>query len=234
MGLLQRLGEVRNEQIERKAQPFLIEDEEIVSWVRARHPDDGRKGVFFITSERALVRWSGRKDGDADIPWTQFRTWGVSQDDPRGPVICVENQQEEITYVQLAVETRDMARVAMAFIRSFAEMAPWPEEGQKAKPLNGWEFQTNGDSSLNHKKRTPKELAIRIGITVLGVALIIVGIAIIPLPGPWSFLLNIAGLAVLAREYDWADDMLEWTKERFEAAKKKVLARKEKRKQGQT
>lgn len=235
MGLLQRLGEVRNEQIERKAQPFMSDDEKIVSWVRARHPDDRRKGVFFITSERALVRWSGFKDGDADIPWTQLRTWGVNQDDPRGPIVCVEDRAEEVHYVQIAVETRDMARVALSFIRSFAELAPWPEEGTQAKPLNGSEFHVNGEPDVKHKRRNAWEMAKRVGLTILGAALIIVGIIIIPLPGPWSFLLNIAGLAVLAQEYDWADDMLDWTKERFEAAKKKVLERKgKKNKQGQS
>jgi uncharacterized protein (TIGR02611 family) len=132
-----------------------------------------------------------------------------------------------VHYVQLSVQTHDMARNASHVIRNFAEHAPWPERG----PDDGsGRFVPRTESEVVRHRRTPKEFAMRWGLTILGGTLIVVGILIIPLPGPWSFILNIAGLAVLAREYDWADDLLDWTKERFESAKKKLSKRRAKRK----
>lgn len=227
MGLVARLGKLRSEQIERKAEPFLDEGEEIVSWVRARDPEDGGKGIFFLTEKRALVTWSGRGEGPEDLPWEQVRTWGLNQESKDGPVVCVQTHDDSTTFVQIAVSTREMAKVASSFIRSFAEFAPWPE-GNAIQGANG-SFEARSETEVHHSHRTPRQMAKRVGLTVLGAGLIIVGIAIIPLPGPWSFLLNIAGLAVLSREYDWAEDLLEWTKDRFEAAKKRVTGRRKRK-----
>lgn len=52
----------------------------------------------------------------------------------------------------------------------------------------------------------------RIAVTVAGFAVVIAGLAMIPLPGP-GFLVIILGLAILATEYAWAATMLERTKE---------------------
>jgi hypothetical protein len=48
---------------------------------------------------------------------------------------------------------------------------------------------------------------------------------ITPLPGPWSFPIIIGGLAVLATEYDWADDMRDWIKRRSKQLADKVRKR---------
>jgi hypothetical protein len=53
-----------------------------------------------------------------------------------------------------------------------------------------------------------------VGLTLIGIALIVIAVLIGFLPGPWSIPLVIAGLAVLAREYDWAKDLLEWFKDK--------------------
>ena len=64
---------------------------------------------------------------------------------------------------------------------------------------------------------------------VVGVALFVLGVALIPLPGPFSIPLMIAGLAVLATEYVWAQKALDVVKDRAkrasEAAKRGFTAR---------
>ncbi len=69
----------------------------------------------------------------------------------------------------------------------------------------------------------------RIVILVVGVALVVLGIALIPLPGPFSIPLMVAGLAVLATEYVWAQKMLDTVKDRTkqatDLAKRKLLRR---------
>lgn len=48
----------------------------------------------------------------------------------------------------------------------------------------------------------------RVGVTVLGSVLIIGGIALIPLPGPFSLPLVFLGLTVLSWEFPWAKRLL--------------------------
>jgi uncharacterized protein (TIGR02611 family) len=67
----------------------------------------------------------------------------------------------------------------------------------------------------------------RIGVSILGFALVIGGLAMLVLPGP-GLLLIIAGLAILATEYVWAQRALNYAKQKAEQAKNKVLRKKPK------
>jgi uncharacterized protein (TIGR02611 family) len=58
----------------------------------------------------------------------------------------------------------------------------------------------------------------RIAVFVIGVALVLLGIALIPLPGPFSIPLMLAGLAVLATEFVWAERMLDQVKDKTKQA----------------
>jgi len=62
-------------------------------------------------------------------------------------------------------------------------------------------------------------------VTVIGVVLVVGGILITPLPGPWSLPIVLGGLAVLSREYDWAKDTLEWVKQRYQDVKNRIKGR---------
>jgi uncharacterized protein (TIGR02611 family) len=65
----------------------------------------------------------------------------------------------------------------------------------------------------------------RIAVTVAGVAVILVGLALLVLPGP-GWLVIFAGLAILSTEYVWARRLLEKAKEKAGQAKDKVLGKK--------
>ena len=65
----------------------------------------------------------------------------------------------------------------------------------------------------------------RMAVSVAGLLLLAIGLAMLVLPGP-GLLLIIAGLAVLATEYVWAQRTLNFAKQRAEQAKSKVLRRK--------
>jgi uncharacterized protein (TIGR02611 family) len=64
----------------------------------------------------------------------------------------------------------------------------------------------------------------RIAVTVAGLVLLAAGLAMMVLPGP-GILVIIAGLAVLATEYVWAQRMLNYAKDKAEQAKNRVLRR---------
>jgi uncharacterized protein (TIGR02611 family) len=53
-----------------------------------------------------------------------------------------------------------------------------------------------------------KHLLGRIGRTAAGTLLVIVGVILVPLPGP-GFLVIFAGLVILARDYAWAQRLVD-------------------------
>ena len=65
----------------------------------------------------------------------------------------------------------------------------------------------------------------RIAITIIGGLVVLLGIAMLVLPGP-GLLVIIAGLAILATEYVWAERLLMMAKEKAVQAKDKVLRKK--------
>jgi uncharacterized protein (TIGR02611 family) len=62
----------------------------------------------------------------------------------------------------------------------------------------------------------------RIAVTVAGGSLVIVGVALLVLPGP-GLLVIILGLGILATEYVWAERLLKMAKEKATQARDKVL-----------
>jgi len=63
----------------------------------------------------------------------------------------------------------------------------------------------------------------RVMVTVAGLALFGIGIAMIVLPGPALLVIPI-GLGILSTEYVWARNLLHWFKERFKVALAASLA----------
>ncbi len=53
----------------------------------------------------------------------------------------------------------------------------------------------------------------RVGVGVIGTAIVVVGLVLLPAPGP-GWLIIFLGLGVLASEFTWADRLLGWTKAR--------------------
>ena len=51
----------------------------------------------------------------------------------------------------------------------------------------------------------------RIAVTIAGVAVLAIGIALLPLPGP-GWLIIFAGLGILASEYEWARRLLRFAR----------------------
>jgi uncharacterized protein (TIGR02611 family) len=62
------------------------------------------------------------------------------------------------------------------------------------------------------KRTRSGALTYRIAITLLGVAIIVVGIILLPLPGP-GWLIIFAGLGVLATEFEWASRLLRYARD---------------------
>lgn len=57
--------------------------------------------------------------------------------------------------------------------------------------------------------------AYRVIVAVIGTAIVIMGLAAVPLPGP-GWLIVFIGLGVLASEFTWAERLLDYAKKRVE------------------
>jgi hypothetical protein len=66
----------------------------------------------------------------------------------------------------------------------------------------------------------------RVGVTIAGFVVLLAGAAMLVLPGP-GILVIIAGLAILATEYVWAQRLLKVAKEKANQAKDAILRKKE-------
>jgi Putative transmembrane protein (PGPGW) len=62
----------------------------------------------------------------------------------------------------------------------------------------------------------------RMAITIVGFAVVVLGLILVPLPGP-GWLIVFAGLAILATEYVWARRLLGFAKTKVGQAKDAVL-----------
>jgi uncharacterized protein (TIGR02611 family) len=58
-------------------------------------------------------------------------------------------------------------------------------------------------------------LTLRIIIGVVGVAVVLIGLVLVPLPGP-GWLIVLAGLAILSLEFEWAQRLLHFTRTQLE------------------
>jgi uncharacterized protein (TIGR02611 family) len=67
------------------------------------------------------------------------------------------------------------------------------------------------------RRRGIRGHALRLGVTVLGFIVLLAGVIMLVTPGP-GVLVVLAGLAVLAREYVWAERFLERIRDRAEDA----------------
>lgn len=119
-----------------------------------------------------------------------------------------------------------MAQTVGRFIENFSSLAPTPRRDLSEGDHIG-EFQAVDSVDVPHHSRGMTEKVQRSIVTVIGLAMILFAVLIIPLPGPWSILISIAGFAILASEYDWAKDALGWMRQKYQDAKEKLKRRRQ-------
>ena len=223
MGLLRKLADVRERQILEHAEPFLDEGEKVLSWVRTKRPYKSQRGFLFVTERRLVVSWSKTgSDENRAVEWADIVAWGLAPDGDRGPLFAVETASE-CHEAHILVGTEGMVAKANEFIVHFVDNAPRSDRTltKVATPGN---YRTS-ELKIERERRTVGKHTRRAIVTIIGLCLIVVAFLIGWIPGPWSIPLVIAGLAVLATEYDWADDFLTWSRQRYERAKAKFRAR---------
>lgn len=66
------------------------------------------------------------------------------------------------------------------------------------------------------RKNRVLDITYRIAVGVVGAAIIVVGIILLPLPGP-GWLIIFTGLFVLGTEFEWAERLLEFARDKVRA-----------------
>ncbi|MGA5323055.1 TIGR02611 family protein [Streptomyces seoulensis] len=72
------------------------------------------------------------------------------------------------------------------------------------------------------KQRRALHLSWQVGVFVLGLAVVVAGIIMLPLPGP-GWVVIFGGMAIWATEFVWAQLVLRWTKRKVTEAAQKAL-----------
>ncbi|MGA4843102.1 TIGR02611 family protein [Streptomyces sp. G45] len=72
------------------------------------------------------------------------------------------------------------------------------------------------------KARRALHLSWQVGVFVVGLAVVIVGIIMLPLPGP-GWVVIFGGMAIWATEFVWAQLVLRWTKRKVTEAAQRAL-----------
>jgi hypothetical protein len=224
MGFANLIAEQRDRQVLDHARPHLDDGEEVIHWVRAHHPSKRRQGYAFLTRRRLLVVWSASEEGrGGSSPWTEVHAWGVDTRAGGGPLLAVESSNNEVL-VHMPVGSRSTARRVTSFLRRIARLAP-KARPSTARAGHSHPFHWDPAVEVTLDKMSARALTRRAIVTVIGLALFFGGLAIVPIPGPWSLPVMLAGLAVLSSEYDWAKDLLELVRSRARAAREKLKAR---------
>jgi uncharacterized protein (TIGR02611 family) len=213
VGLADRIAEQREQQIVERIRPQLAPGEEVIQWVRACNPRSGRRGFAFLTPHRLLLLWGGKDDRHGAFTWSAVDSWGVNREASGGPILAVE-QAGSSALIQMPVESVGMAERATHFLYRLAALAPKPRRHPAPMDFPGV-YDSRIARPMERGKRSVMRQTRRIMVTVVGVVLVTLGLLLLVLPGP-GILVTLLGLAVLGSEYDWAQDLLAWVRDRWE------------------
>jgi hypothetical protein len=228
MGLADLIAEQRERHVLDHVRPHLDDGEEVIHWVRAHHPHERRQGYVYLTHRRLLVVWSASEGGRGGaVRWKDVHAWGVDTHVAGGPLLAVESSDNEVV-VHMPVGSRSTARRVTSFLRRIARLAPRARRSV-ARTGDGHSFSWDPPVEVTLDKLSARALTRRAIVTLIGLTLFFGGLAIVPIPGPWSLPVMLAGLAVLSSEYDWAKDLLEWAKSKTRATREKLKARRAER-----
>ena len=224
IGPLRWLREERIKQIISLAQPHLDKDEDLHCWIRALRPGSRRRGFLFLTPRRCALQWMESSATGGSVRWSEMQYWGVDHDADGGPVVRCEGDGA-VLEAQLSTRSETEVRRAREFLARFDRLAPASVRGSE----NG-RFGPPVADRVAPERPGVAAMARRLLVSVLGSLLLLIGfILALPLvPGP-GLLLVLAGFALLATEFDWAQDGAEWARRRTQAVMDKVLRRRARR-----
>lgn len=194
---------------------LLAPGEELLAWTHALGVNGGR-GILVLTPDRCICHWPQRTD--VVIPWTAVTGSRLGGGAP-GELNLVLEAAEGTVAVRLLVTSHGQLRKTARVLRTVGELTPSGMLDDVVGQATA-EFPVLGRGVRGHVRR--------VVVTTIGVLLLLVGVLFASpfLPGP-GILTILAGLALLASEYDWAKDLHHWMRSYFERLRGRLRARRE-------
>lgn len=175
-------------------------DETVLAWSHAALPGTRAPGLLVVTQRRCLLQVANRAIADVDAPLERFRVLDLHRRTASTAQLRLQGDGTDVV-AEFSLTSRHRAR---AVGRVLAQLAR-----ADIRVPNG--FDPSATSPLPPVVRGVRDHARRVWTTVVGVLLLAVSLLLASpfVPGPGA-LTAVAGLAVLAREYEWARDVHLW------------------------
>lgn len=211
-GLFGSITEARERHILSHAKPALADGEEVLQWVRVRDPKRHASGFVYLTPRSAIVYWTRIGSTPMAIPLKEIRAWGVDQSREKGPILGIETDSVS-TFVHMIVGTDGMVEKVNSFLEHFAQYAPKPREPLR-ESSHPTDYEARRGLRVAKERKTVATHTRRLAFTVTGIVILLAGVVLLFIPGP-GILVVLLGLSILAREYDWAEDLVHWARGRY-------------------
>lgn len=178
----------------------LAEGETVLAWSHASVPGTRAPGLFVVTQRRCLLQVASPSAPDIDLPLRRLRIFDLDRRTASTAQVRLRGDEAEVV-AEFSLTSRHRAR---AMGRVLAELT----RADIGAPDS---FDPAATSPLPPVVRGVRDHARRVWVTVLGVLVLTVSLLFASpfVPGPGA-LTAVAGLAILAREYEWARDVHLW------------------------
>jgi uncharacterized protein (TIGR02611 family) len=179
---------------------YLDGDEHILAWTHANVPETRAPGVLAVTNLRCHLHVASSAIPDIATPLSELSGFKLNRRNPEVVQVRLVGEGHEVD-VELSltnrVRSRSVGRALSALTRA-----------QVAGPDS---FNPELTSPVPPMVRSARHHARRIWVTVLGVLVLLASAVFASpfVPGPGA-LTAVAGIAILAREYEWARDLHVW------------------------
>ncbi|TVR20127.1 MAG: hypothetical protein EA387_12050 [Nitriliruptor sp.] len=181
-------------------------DESLLAWAHAKVPGVRAPAVLVVTDQRCLVHIASPSVADTHTQLGSLVRFDLDRATPETVGVRLNGDGEEVM-AELSLTTRARSRAAGRVLSALVRQNVGAPET----------FDPSKTSPLPPVPRGVKDHARRVWVTVVGVLVLLVSLAFASpfLPGPGA-LTAVAGIAILAREYEWARDVHVWANRQAE------------------
>jgi uncharacterized protein (TIGR02611 family) len=176
-------------------------DEEILAWTHAHVPGVRAPGVLVVTNRQCLLHVAHFGTPDVATPLSSLSGFKLNRRNDEVVRVRLVGEDGEVD-VELSLSNRIRSRAVGRVLSALTRY-------EIAAPES---FDPALTSPLPPMVRNVRHHARRVWVTVLGVLVLLLSAAFASpfLPGPGA-LTAVAGIAILAREYEWARDLHVWS-----------------------